>query len=109
MVRLVFRRRVFGDGPVAVSNGSGFIVKSDGLILTNAHVVVQHYGHNAIRVRLTDGRIFMGTLQNVDMKSDIASIRINAVGLSSVEIKPTCHPLLQKTMTEFFCFRITCL
>lgn len=77
---------MFTEGPVAVSNGSGFIVKSDGLILTNAHVVVQHYGHNIIRVRLTDGRTFQGTLVNVDMKSDIASIRINAVSYFS------CNP-----------------
>ena len=49
--------------------GSGFIVSSDGYILTNAHVVddAEH-----VNVRLTDRREFKAKVVGVDKQSDIA-------------------------------------
>ena len=59
-----------------ISNGSGFIVRDDGIILTNAHVV----GNNTtVRVKLNDGRSFDGFVQAVDPVSDLATVKINAV------------------------------
>ena len=59
-----------------ISNGSGFIVRDDGIILTNAHVV----GNNStVRVQLNDGRSFDGQVQAVDPVSDLATVKINAV------------------------------
>lgn len=62
---------------VTVSNGSGFIVRPDGLILTNAHVV----GNNSsVLVRLHDGTILKGIVQAIDPVSDLATVRVSAVG-----------------------------
>lgn len=51
-------------------------MKSDGLILTNAHVVGVK-GH--VVVKLWDGREFEGTVEHFDTQSDLATVRIKAV------------------------------
>lgn len=58
------------------SAGSGFIVSSDGVILTNAHVIRDI---NNISVRLNDGRIFNGRVIKIDPVRDIAAIKIDCV------------------------------
>ncbi len=66
--------------------GSGFIVSSDGTILTNAHVVA---GASEVTVRLTDRREYTAKVIGVDRKSDIAVIRIPAKNLPTVRIGDT--------------------
>ena len=63
--------------------GSGFIVSSDGYILTNTHVV-----DNATRVtvRLTDRREFQAKVIGSDDKSDVALLKIDAKNLPTVRI-----------------------
>ncbi|GJG94524.1 DegQ family serine endoprotease [Cupriavidus pauculus] len=63
--------------------GSGFIVSSDGLILTNAHVV-----DNAteVTVKLTDRREFKAKVLGSDPQTDIAVIRIDAKDLPTVKL-----------------------
>jgi serine protease Do len=63
--------------------GSGFIIGSDGLILTNAHVVK---GASEVTVRLTDRREFTAKVLGIDPKSDIALIKIQAKDLPTVRI-----------------------
>jgi len=66
--------------------GSGFIVSSDGTILTNAHVV---NGASEVTVRLTDRREYTAKVVGVDTKSDIAVIKIAAKNLPIVKIGST--------------------
>jgi serine protease Do len=66
--------------------GSGFIVSSDGTILTNAHVV---NGASEVTVRLTDRREYTAKVVGVDTKSDIAVIRIAAKNLPTVKVGDT--------------------
>src|SRR5213082_1526504 len=60
------------------SEGSGFIVRSDGYILTNFHVVeaAEH-----VDVKLKDGREFPAKVVGTDEKTDIAVIKIDAKDL----------------------------
>jgi serine protease Do len=73
------------QGPVH-GEGSGFIVSSDGTILTNAHVV---NGASEVTVRLTDRREYTAKVIGVDTKSDVAVIRIPAKNLPTVKVGDT--------------------
>jgi serine protease Do len=63
--------------------GSGFILSSDGLIMTNAHVVD---GADEVVVTLTDKREFKAKIIGVDKRSDIALLKIEAAGLPAVKV-----------------------
>ena len=69
--------------PEQRGTGSGFIVSSDGLILTNAHVVD---GADELRIRLTDNREFTGKVLGLDKKTDIAVVKIDAKDLPVLKI-----------------------
>jgi len=72
------------SSPRAMSGtGSGFIVSSDGLILTTAHVVDQP---NEVTVRLTDRREFKARVLAVDAQSDVAVLQIDATKLPTVKL-----------------------
>jgi S1-C subfamily serine protease len=58
--------------------GSGFIIKSNGTILTNAHVVA---GADNVSVRLRDGRNFTGKVLGLDEVSDLAVVKIDGTDL----------------------------
>ncbi len=65
------------------AQGSGFIVSSDGLILTNAHVVD---GAKEVTVKLMDHREFKAKVLGTDKTSDIAVLKIEAHGLPAVRL-----------------------
>ena len=70
--------------PQAVSGeGSGFIVSSDGLVVTNAHVVK---GASRVSVKLTDRREFVAKVLGLDTKTDVAVLKIDARDLPTVPI-----------------------
>ena len=62
-----------GDQPDQ-SEGSGFIVRSDGYILTNNHVIE---GADKIQVKLKDGRVLSARLIGADDRTDVAVIKID--------------------------------
>ena len=72
------------SGEETVFSGSGFIISQDGYIITNAHVV-----ENAavVEVVLIDGiTSFNATIVGQDERSDIAILKVEATGLSPVEL-----------------------
>lgn len=75
----------FTREPVTASNGSGFIVDSNGLILTNAHVVINK-PHTFVQVKLQDGRSFIGRVETVDPTSDLATVRIDCKDLPTLKL-----------------------
>ncbi|XP_023315394.1 serine protease HTRA2, mitochondrial isoform X1 [Trichogramma pretiosum] len=69
---------LFTGKPATASNGSGFIVQKDGLILTNAHVVINKPNSIVkVHVRLQDGSTYTGIVEDIDFHSDLATVRIN--------------------------------
>src|SRR6478672_1354940 len=78
------RRNPGGGGQRPVqSEGSGFIVRPDGYIFTNFHVVE---GAEKIDVKLRDGRNFPARMVGTDEKTDIAVIKIDAKDLPVVQL-----------------------
>ncbi|WP_342616873.1 DegQ family serine endoprotease [Rhodoferax sp. GW822-FHT02A01] len=69
------------DQPKGV--GSGFILSTDGLIMTNAHVVD---GADEVLVTLTDKREFKAKIIGADARSDVALVKIEATGLPAVKV-----------------------
>ena len=63
--------------------GSGFILTSDGFVMTNAHVVE---GADSVIVTLTDKREFKAKIVGSDKRSDVAVVKIEATGLPAVKI-----------------------
>lgn len=65
------------------NSGSGFIVRPDGFILTNAHVVRDA---SNIKVTMNDKRTFAGKVIGIDTFSDVAVVKIDAKDLPSVTL-----------------------
>lgn len=84
----LFRRffEPYGGGPRGRPDqrggGSGFIIREDGLILTNHHVIEEA---DEIIVRLADRREFVAELVGSDEETDIALLRIDADDLPTLE------------------------
>ncbi len=76
-----FQTPMPGRAPPAHGIGSGFIISSDGYVLTNAHVVADAA---TVTVKLTDRREFTAKVVGVDKRSDVALIKIGAQGLPKV-------------------------
>lgn len=83
-IKIIDKRH--GNGELATaSNGSGFIIDPAGLILTNAHVVINK-PHTSVVVQLHDGRTFDAHVEEVDDKSSLASVRIECEDLPALKL-----------------------
>lgn len=67
----------------AQSLGSGFIIESDGYILTNAHVIADA---DEIKVKLADKREFKAKVIGSDARTDVAVLKIDAKNLPTVDL-----------------------
>lgn len=82
-------KHFFGEGMEGMperesrSLGSGFVITSDGYILTNRHVVADA---EEIQVRFSDRRFYDAEVIGSDKASDVALIKIDATDLPTVEI-----------------------
>ena len=75
----------FGQTSSSAVSGSGFIVSSDGYILTNYHVIEYAYkGNYAVTVMLHDGTRYEASIVGVEDCNDIAVLKIDASGLDPV-------------------------
>jgi len=82
--RRYFRRRGEDQQPEkSMGQGSGLIIREDGYILTNGHVVEEAEN---IEVRLLDGRTFKAKVRGIDPQSDVAVLKIEATGLPAARL-----------------------
>jgi serine protease Do len=63
--------------------GSGFILTTDGFVMTNAHVVE---GAEEVLVTLPDRREFKAKIVGFDKRTDVAVVKIEATGLPAVRV-----------------------
>jgi serine protease Do len=94
-INVTSRRRVTERGPwdfffiprqseqLVSSSGTGLVIKPDGVIITNQHVVA---GAESITVTLPDGTDLQGKLVGEDPTTDIAVLRIARSGLPVVPL-----------------------
>lgn len=67
----------------AVSGGSGFVIASDGYIVTNAHVVEDA---ELIEVTFSDGSVAEAEIVGADYTTDVAVIKVDKEGLSALKL-----------------------
>jgi len=78
----------YGYKTSAAASGSGFILTSDGYIVTNYHVVD---GASSIKVTTFDGRAFDALLVGFDEKNDLAVLKIDGKDLTPVILGDSDH------------------
>jgi serine protease Do len=78
--------------------GSGIVISPDGYIVTNGHVVD---GATQIRVTLNDRRVFPAKLIGVDKLNDLAVIKIDAKGLTTIAWGDSTHLRPGQTVLAF--------
>lgn len=62
--------------------GAGVVWRSDGVIVTNAHVIRRHM----LQVKLSDGRTLDARLVAYDQENDVAALATDAINLDAIEL-----------------------
>lgn len=86
--------RVYREGATHPAVGSGVILRSDGFILTNAHVVE---GGKIIKVGLAGGKQYTARLWKLNETKDLALLKIQATGLPVARIGNSSQVRLGQT------------
>lgn len=101
IVAIVGKPKSGSSGYVSVDNrynlahGTGIIVKADGVIVTNAHVVKDMANLVVITV---DGNQYEATVQHMDEESDLAVVKINAKGLQPAKLATSLNVEVGETV-----------
>lgn len=78
---------IFGQTVSSAVSGTGFIVSSDGYIVTNFHVIETAYeGGYDVNVILHDGQSYTAEIVGVEEDNDLAVLKIEATGLNAVTL-----------------------
>jgi putative serine protease PepD len=78
--------------------GSGVIIRADGYILTNNHVVATAAGGGSIVVTLADGRRAAGTIVGTDKSDDLAVVRVNLPSLRAASFASSSTLVVGQTV-----------
>lgn len=71
--------------PRIISTGSGFVVKDDGWIMTNAHVIMNK-PNAVIDIITTAGDTYEATIEDIDLKLDLALLKISSYKLHALAL-----------------------
>jgi len=76
---------ISAKGPSSAGTGSGEVIKSDGYILTNNHVIAPAAtSGGSLTVQFSDGKSAPATLTGRDPLTDLAVIKVNQTGLRAI-------------------------
>ncbi|MFM7144616.1 MAG: trypsin-like peptidase domain-containing protein, partial [Alphaproteobacteria bacterium] len=90
-----FDARPRGRRMTQTSLGSGVVVRSDGFVVTNAHVVARG---SKIRVTLADEREFEAKVVGSDTAADLAVLRISGSNLPAVDFGDSSDVMIGETV-----------
>ena len=82
-ISCTIQSRVYGQVAQGTSSGSGFIITSDGYVVTNHHVVENA---TAIKVIAHDGTEYSATVKGSDANNDVAVLKVDAEDLPPVTL-----------------------
>jgi putative serine protease PepD len=77
---------ISAKGANAAGTGSGEVIRSDGYILTNNHVIAPAANGGALEVLFSDGKTVPATLTGRDPLTDVAVIKVDETGLPAISI-----------------------
>jgi putative serine protease PepD len=73
----------FGQVQQGTATGSGFVVSSDGYVVTNDHVVA---GASSVTVKIGDGKTLKAKVVGTDASTDLALLKVDATGLTPLAL-----------------------
>jgi putative serine protease PepD len=77
---------ISASGAAGSGTGSGEVIKSDGYILTNNHVISPAASGGSLQVLFSDGKTATATLVGRDVLTDVAVIKVDETGLPAISI-----------------------
>ena len=77
---------ILASGKAGSGIGSGEVIRSDGYILTNNHVVAPAVNGGTLEVQFSDGTTVPATLTGRDPQTDLAVVKVDETGLRTIPI-----------------------